>query len=75
MVKEAVYPVYFTGNMANSAAAHRKPRKKYRPAVEDDLCWKTTFSRRLPVVEDELCWILACCLLRFVAFFIIMFLC
>ena len=26
-VKEAVYPVYFTGNMADSAMVHRKPRK------------------------------------------------
>ena len=32
-VKEAVYPVYFTGNMADSAAVHRKPKKKYRPAL------------------------------------------
>ena len=31
-VKVAIYPVYFTGNMADSAAVHRKPRKKYRPA-------------------------------------------
>ena len=31
-VKEAVYPVYFTGNMADSAAVHRKPRKKSRPS-------------------------------------------
>ena len=31
-VTEAVYTVYFTGNMAYSAAVHRKPRKKYRPA-------------------------------------------
>ena len=25
--KEAIYPVYFTGNIADSDAAHRKPRK------------------------------------------------
>ena len=29
-VKEAIYPVYFTGNMADPAAAHRKQIKKYR---------------------------------------------
>ena len=31
-VKEAVYPVYFTENMADSATVHRKPRQKSRPA-------------------------------------------
>ena len=30
-VKETAYPVYFTGNMADSAAVHRNLRKKYRP--------------------------------------------
>ena len=29
-VKEAIYPVYFTGNMADPAAFHRKPIKKNR---------------------------------------------
>ena len=32
-VKWAVYPKYFTGNMDVSTAVHRKPRKKYRPAI------------------------------------------
>ena len=32
-VKEAVYLVYFTGNMADSAAVHRKLEKKYRPGT------------------------------------------
>ena len=39
-----------------------------QPLVEDDLQWKTSFSGRQPSVEDALPWILACCLLRFVAF-------
>ena len=30
-VKYAVYPLYLTGNIADSTAIHRKPRKKYRP--------------------------------------------
>ena len=30
-VKQAVYPLYFTGNIDVSTAVHRKPRKKYRP--------------------------------------------
>ena len=32
-VKSAVYPLYFIGNIADSTAVHRKPRKKYRPGV------------------------------------------
>ena len=45
-----------------------------RPLVEDDLQWKTTFGGRQPSVEDDLLeedlrWILACCLVRFAAFF------
>ena len=48
-----------------------------RPSVEDDLRWKTTYdlwwkmtcSGRRPSAEDDLYWILACCLLRFAAFF------
>ena len=48
------------------------------PLVEDDLQWKKTFGGRRPFLEDEMClktnfsgrcWILACCLLRFAAFF------
>ena len=35
-VKEAVYPVYFTGNMADSAAVHRKPWIKSRPEYYGD---------------------------------------
>ena len=31
-VKEAVYPVSFTGNMADSSAVHRKPSKILCPA-------------------------------------------
>ena len=30
-VKYAVYPLYLTGNIADSTVVHRKPRKKYRP--------------------------------------------
>ena len=30
-VKYAVYTLYLTGNIADSTAVHRKPRKKYRP--------------------------------------------
>ena len=30
-VKYAVYPLYLTGNIADSTAVHRKPRKNYRP--------------------------------------------
>ena len=33
-VKYAVYPLYLTGNIADSTAVHRKPRKKYRPVVK-----------------------------------------
>ena len=46
-----------------------------RPSVEDDLRWKTTFGGRQISLEDNLWWednlrwILACCLLRFAAFF------
>ena len=42
-----------------------------RPSVEDDLWWKTTYGGRRPSVEDNFCWktILACCLVRFAAFF------
>ena len=32
-VKEAVYPVYFTGNMADYAMVHRRTRKKSRPVL------------------------------------------
>ena len=42
-----------------------------QPLVEDTLWWKTTYSRRRPSVEDNF-WgktILACCLVRFAAFF------
>ena len=35
MVKEAVYPQFFTGNIADSAAVHRKPKKKSRPVIGD----------------------------------------
>ena len=31
----------------------------WRPSVEDNLRWKTTFGGRRPSVEDDLCWILA----------------
>ena len=30
-VNQAVCPVYFAGNIADSTAVHRKPGKKYRP--------------------------------------------
>ena len=30
-VKEAVYPLYFIGNMVDSVVVHRKPRKKSHP--------------------------------------------
>ena len=30
-IKQAVYPLYFTGNIDVSTTVHRKPRKKYRP--------------------------------------------
>ena len=45
-----------------------------RLLVEDNLRWKTTFGGRQPSVEDDLLeedlrWILACCLVRFAAFF------
>ena len=40
-----------------------------RPLVEDNLRWKMTFGGRRPSVKDNLRWILACCLLRFAAFF------
>ena len=33
-VKKAVYPLYFTGNIDVSTAVHKKPRKKYRPALK-----------------------------------------
>ena len=38
-------------------------------SMEDNLRWKTTFGGRQPSVEDNLQWSLACCLLRFAAFF------
>merc|ERR1712115_743812 len=44
-----------------------------RPSVEDNLWWKTTYGGRQPSVEDNF-WrktILACCLVRFAAFFIL----
>ena len=34
-VKYAVYPLYLTGNIADSTAVHRKPRKKYCPGLTD----------------------------------------
>ena len=37
--------------------------------MKDDLWRKTTCGRRQPSVEDDLRWILACCLVRFAAFF------
>ena len=42
-----------------------------RLSVDDDLRWKTTFGGRRPSMEDEFWWktILACCLVRFAAFF------
>ena len=42
-----------------------------RPSVEDDLWLKTTYGGRQPSVEDDFWWkmILACCLVRFAAFF------
>ena len=43
------------------------------PLVEDDRRWKMTFSGRRPLLEDDLEWILACCLLGFVAFFLVAF--
>ena len=42
-----------------------------RSSVEDDLWWKKTYSGRRPSVEENF-WgktILACCLVRFAAFF------
>ena len=36
-VKQAVYSLYFTGNIDVSTAVHRKPRKKYRHAVHNIL--------------------------------------
>ena len=44
-VKEAVYPVYFTGNMVDYAAVHRKPKKKYRPVLD--------YLRQLPGVPEK----------------------
>ena len=35
-VKEAIYPVYFTGNTADSIAVHRKLRKKFHPVENFD---------------------------------------
>ena len=32
-VKYAIYPLYLTGNIADSTEVLRKPRKKYRPDV------------------------------------------
>ena len=42
-----------------------------RPSVEDDLWWKKTYGGKRPSVEDDFWWktILACCLVRFAAFF------
>ena len=37
-VKYAVNPLYLKGNIADSTAVHRKPRKKYRP-----VCRKTQY--------------------------------
>ena len=37
--------------------------------VEDDLRWETTVGGRQLSVEDNLQWFLACCLVRFAAFF------
>ena len=39
--------------------------------MEDDLGWKMTLGGRRPWVEDDLQWILACCLVRFKAFFVV----
>ena len=39
-----------------------------QPLVEDNLGWRRTFGGRRPLVEDDLQLILACCLIRFVAF-------
>ena len=47
----------------------KRPLCGRRPLMEDHLQWKTTYGGRQPSVEDDLCWILACCLLRFAAFF------
>ena len=35
-VKYAIYPLYFTGNIADFTAVHRKPRKRFRPVVEHE---------------------------------------
>ena len=53
-VKYAVYPLYLTGNIADSTAVHRKPRKKYRPGEaipvqsftrrKADTCYKESFQ-------------------------------
>ena len=41
------------------------------PSVEDNFQWMTTLKGRRPLLEDDLRWktILACCLVRFEAFF------
>ena len=43
------------------------------PSVKDDLWWKMTFNGSRPSVEDDLRWkaFIACCLVRFAAFFIL----
>ena len=44
-----------------------------QPLVEDSLWWKTTYGGRRPSMEDDF-WrktILACCLVRFAAFFVL----
>ena len=45
-----------------------------RPLVEDDLRWKKTYSGTRPSVEEDFWWktILACCLVRFAAFFVLL---
>ena len=40
-----------------------------RLSLQDNLRWKMPFGGRKPLVEQDIQWILACCLLRFAAFF------
>ena len=52
-VKKAVYPLYFTGYIDVSSAAHRKPRKKYRPEYE---LQKKLWIKVLNISCDQKIW-------------------